>query len=147
MIEVKETTAGDIENIRRLWADGDVMHFVGFPNGLHQTDEEMQRWFRWIDSNRPAMNHYSIFEDGIYCGETFYEIDKEHNDHAALDIKLFRFARGRGIAADSGRHPAAAAVAYGWYEPGRDCRCYRKVQRQCEKLYIGSPEADCKSIK
>ncbi len=97
MIEVKETTIKDIDNVQRLWADGDVMRFVGFPDGLHQTSEEMQRWFRWIESSRPVLNHYSIFEDGHYCGESFYEIDAEHHS-AALDIKLFAFARGRGIA-------------------------------------------------
>ena len=97
MIEIKETTIKDIDNIQRLWADGDVMRFVGFPNGLHQTNEEMKGWFRWIESNRPVLNHYSIFEDGNYCGESFYEIDEEHHS-AALDIKLFEFARGRGIA-------------------------------------------------
>ena len=59
--------------------------------------QEMKGWFRWIESNRPGLNHYSIFEDGNYCGESFYEIDEEHQS-AALDIKLFGFARGRGIA-------------------------------------------------
>ena len=73
------------------------MRFVGFPNGLHQTSEEMKGWFQWIESNRPVLNHYSIFENGNYCGESFYEIDEEHQS-AALDIKLFGFARGRGIA-------------------------------------------------
>lgn len=97
MIEVKETTMNDIDNIQRLWADGDVMRFVGFPDGLHQTGEEMKGWFRWIESNRPVLNHYSIFEGGKYCGESFYRIDTEHKS-AALDIKLFGFARGRGIA-------------------------------------------------
>ena len=61
MIEIKETNIKDIDNVQRLWADGDVMRFVGFPNGLHQTSDE------------------------------------EHQS-AALDIKLFGFARGRGIA-------------------------------------------------
>ena len=97
MIEVKETTVKEIDNVRRLWADGDVMRFVGFPDGLCQTDDEMQGWFRWIESTRPVLNHYSIFEDGKYCGESFYEIDTKHQS-AALDIKLFGFARGRGIA-------------------------------------------------
>ncbi len=97
MIEVKETTIKDINNVQRLWADGNVMQFVGFPDGLHQKSEEMQKWFRWIESSRPVLNHYSIFEDGNYCGESFYEIDAEHKK-AALDIKLFGFARGRGIA-------------------------------------------------
>ena len=98
MIEVRETTAEDIKDVQRLWADGDVMRFVGFPDGLVETDEEMHNWFGWIESNRPDLNHYSIFEDGKYCGESFYEIDREHQS-AALDIKLSGFARGRGIAA------------------------------------------------
>ena len=98
MIEVKETTIKDINNIQRLWADGDVMQFVGFPDGLHQTDEKMQDWFHRIESNRPVLNHFSIFEDGKYCGESFYKINTEHKS-AALDIKLFGFARGRGIGA------------------------------------------------
>ena len=98
MIEVRETTAADLKKVRQLWADGDVMRFVGFPDGLHRTDEEMEDWFRWIESGRPGLNHYSIFEDGEYCGESFYNIDAEHRS-AAMDIKLFGSARGRGIAA------------------------------------------------
>ena len=39
MIEIRETTEKDLKNVQRLWADGDVMRFVGFPDGLHQTDE------------------------------------------------------------------------------------------------------------
>ena len=96
MIEVRETTVNELALVQGLWADGDVMRFVGFPEGLHQTDEEMRGWFRRIESRRPALNHYSIFEDGRYCGESFYKIDEAHQS-AALDIKLFSFARGRGI--------------------------------------------------
>ncbi len=99
MIEVKETGITDLDDVRQLWADGDVMRFVGFPDGLRRTEEQMRDWFRWIESNRPALNHYSIFEDGNYCGESFYELDAEHRS-AALDIKLFGFARGRGVAAE-----------------------------------------------
>ncbi len=121
MIEIRETNAEDIRNIQRLWADGDVMRFVGFPDGLHQTDEAMQKWYRWIDSSRPSTNHYSIFEDGVYCGEAFYEIDKGHHDSAALDIKLFRFARGRGIAAKALSHAIKEAFDHGakdvWVDP------------------------------
>lgn len=98
MVEIKETTIEDVKHVQQLWADGDVMNFVGFPEGLHKTDEEMRDWLRWIESNRPALNHYSIFENGKYCGESFYEIDDVQKS-AALDIKLFGFARGRGIAA------------------------------------------------
>ena len=120
MIEVRETTAEDIKNVQRLWADGDVMQFVGFPNGLVETDEEMKNWFRWIESNRPVLNHYSIFEDGKYCGESFYEIDREHQC-AALDIKLFGSARGRGIATAGLSHAIKEAFRNGaevvWVDP------------------------------
>ena len=120
MIEIKETTARDIENIQRLWADGDVMRFVGFPDGLHRTSEEMQDWFRWIESNRPVLNHYSIFEDGKYCGESFYKIDAVYQS-AALDIKLFEFARGRGIATAGLTHAVREAFRNGagtvWVDP------------------------------
>ncbi len=120
MIQVKETTAADIPNVQRLWADGDVMQFVGFPEGLHETDEAMQAWFRQLVQNRPASNHYSIYEDGTYCGEAFYSIDRLHGS-AALDIKLFGFARGRGVATQALSYAMEAAFRHGattvWVDP------------------------------
>jgi RimJ/RimL family protein N-acetyltransferase len=101
MIEIRQTAKENLKDVQRLWADGDVMRFVGFPEGLHQTDKDMQNWYRWIAANRLRLDHFSIFEDGTYCGETFYEIDREHGSSAALDIKLFGFARGKGIAAQA----------------------------------------------
>ncbi len=120
MIEIRETAVEDIKNVQWLWADGDVMKFVGFPEGLVETDEEMRDWFRWIESGRPSINHYSIFEDGKYCGESFYEIDREHKS-ASLDIKLFGFARGRGIANAGLSHAIREAFRNGaetvWVDP------------------------------
>lgn len=101
MITIQETTKKDLRNVQKLWADGDVMNFVGFPEGLHETDEAMDRWYQRIASARPQKNHYSVFENGVYCGETFFAIDREHENAAALDIKLFAFARGRGIATEA----------------------------------------------
>ena len=120
MIEIKESTADDLKNIQHLWADGDVMRYVGFPDGLHQTDNDMRSWLQWIEEKRPSLNHYSIFEDGKYCGESFYEIDAEHQS-AALDIKLFGFARGRGIASAGLSHAIKEAFRNGaktvWVDP------------------------------
>ena len=96
VVEACEKHVGDVQ---RLWADGDVMKYVGFPEGLRQSDEEMEQWYAWIRRARPRVNHYSVFEDGVYCGETFYGIDGKRGNSAAVDIKLFAFARGRGIAA------------------------------------------------
>ena len=50
MITIKETTAKELDNVKALWADGDVMKFVGFPDGLLQTDDEMKAWLDWIES-------------------------------------------------------------------------------------------------
>lgn len=121
MIEIKETNKEDVKNIQRLWADGDVMHFVGLPDGLHETDENMQRWLNWTIQNRPKGNHFSIYEDGEYCGEASYEIDTEHNNSTSLDIKLFKHARGRGIATQALSHAIDQAFKNGadtvWVDP------------------------------
>ena len=134
MIEVKETGIPELSLVQRLWVDGDVMRFVGFPEGLRKTDEEMRSWLRWIESGRPARNHYSIFEDGNYCGEAFYAIDPEHGC-AALDIKLFAFARGRGIGTAGLSHAIREAFRNGaervWVDPnpenGKAIALYRRL--------------------
>jgi RimJ/RimL family protein N-acetyltransferase len=97
-LAIRETTRQDLKRVQKLWSDGDVMRYVGFPEGLHKTDEGIEKWYEWIQAARPMTNHYGIFENGMYCGETFYRIDEARHS-ASMDIKLFRFARGRGIAA------------------------------------------------
>lgn len=155
MIEVKETTLNDLDNVQRLWADGDVMRFVGFPDGLHRTREEMQGWFRWIEANRPALNHYAIFEDGNYCGESFYDINPEHQS-AAMDIKLFGFARGRGIAAAGLRHAIREAFRNGaeivWVDPNPENKkalaLYQKLgfQQKAFPEYLLSADEEPSSV-
>lgn len=121
MVTVRETAENDLSDIQRLWADGDVMKFVGFPDGLQETDEAMERWYQWIASARPRIDHYSVFDDGVYCGESFYEIDPDHGNAAALDIKLFSFARGKGIAAKALSYAIEQAFQNGaskvWVDP------------------------------
>ena len=124
MIIIKETTEKDLENVKRLWADGDVMKFVGFPEGLHETDESMRRWINRIISSRPATNHFSVFDNDVYCGEAFFSIDKKHDDSASLDIKLFKFARGKGIATSALTYAIEEAFRNGakkvWVDPNPD---------------------------
>ena len=121
MITIKETTRNDLPNVQKLWADGDVMKFVGFPEGLHETDEAMSRWLERIAAARPASNHFSVYDDAVYCGEAFYQIDIKHGNSAALDIKLFRFARGKGIAATALSYAIDEAFKNGaervWVDP------------------------------
>lgn len=120
MITIKETTTADLKNVQRLWADGDVMRYVGFPEGIQEPDEAMQDWLDELTAARPKVNHYSIYEDGIYSGETNYSIDEEHSC-ASLDIKLFAFARGRGIATQALSYAIKEAFLNGaetvWVDP------------------------------
>ena len=97
MITIKESTYDDIKNIQSLWVDGDVMKYIGFPEGLHETEDAVKEWLDRFFDAKPKENHYSIFDDDKYCGETQYRID-EASKSASLDIKLFKFARGKGIA-------------------------------------------------
>ena len=119
MIEIKESTYDDIKNIQELWADADVMKYI-WPGGLHETEEGVKKWLDKYILARPKSNHYSIFEDGKYCGETAYGID-EATSSASLDIKLLPFARGRGIATKALSHAMEEAIKNGaetlWVDP------------------------------
>ena len=96
-IIIKETKQEDLKNLMALWNSGEVMKFVGFPDGLNITYLEVEKWFENI-SGQSNSNHYSIYDAfGEYCGETYYSIDGKHN-LAELDIKLRVEARGKGTA-------------------------------------------------
>ena len=116
MIEIKETTYDDIKNVQSLWADADVMRYI-WPGGLQETEKGVREW---LDRNLASGKHYSIYEDGRYCGETAYQID-EASRSAAMDIKLFGFARGRGIASKALSHAIEEAFKNGaetlWVDP------------------------------
>lgn len=96
-VQVMLTQKEDIPNVQHLWATPEVMHFVGFPDGLHETLEHLEhRWLPWVQ-NPPLRQHYSIYAHGIgYCGESFYDVDEK--GLACMDIKLLPAARGKGIA-------------------------------------------------
>ena len=76
----------------------------------------------------------SSHEDGNYCGEAFYRIDPERRS-AALDIKLFSFARGRGIGTAGLSHAIREAFRNGaervWVDPnpenGKAIALYRRL--------------------
>jgi RimJ/RimL family protein N-acetyltransferase len=116
---IHPTTPVDLDALQTLWNDGDVMRFVGFPEGLNMTSEKMQRWYAWLDEGRPQRDHFSIYDSEIFCGESFYAID-DHG-YAALDIKLFAFARSKGFGQRGLRHAIREAYNHGahtvWVDP------------------------------
>ena len=65
MLAINPPPPPPVKNIQSLWADGEVMRFVGFPEGLQETEENLERWLEGIASARPQTNHYSIYEDGM----------------------------------------------------------------------------------
>lgn len=97
MIRIELTSENDLLNVQRLWGNPDVMHFVGFPDGLQVTVEYLnEKWLPWVQ-NPPKRQHYSIYEERVgYCGECFYDVDD--TGLACMDIKLLPEARGKGIA-------------------------------------------------
>ena len=119
MITIRESTYDDVKNLQSLWADADVMKYI-WPGGLQETEEGVREWLDRSILARPKSNHYSIFEDGKYCGETAFAID-ETTRSAAMDIKLFPFARGRGIATKALTHAVEEAFKNGaetlWVDP------------------------------
>ena len=61
MITIKESTYEDIKDIQSLWADRDVMRYIGYPEGLHETEEAVKEWLDRFLTSKPKENHYSIF--------------------------------------------------------------------------------------
>lgn len=94
-VELRLTGEADLENVRKLWASPEVMRYVGFPEGLQKTIEQMHRWLPWVQQP-PVRQHYSVYAHGVgYCGESFYDVDE--TGLACMDIKLLPCARGKGI--------------------------------------------------
>lgn len=149
-ITIRPTRREDLEDLRLLWNDGGVMKFVGFPEGLGATADAMERWYERVEHGRPALDHFSVFAIGIgYCGESFYRVDASHGDAAALDIKLFSKARGKGIAAAALRHAMERAFENGascvWTDPNPEnekaLALYRRLGL-CERKTPAYLEAD-----
>jgi len=97
MITIRETTENELSALRDMWNDGEVMTYVGFPNGLGISEAKMGEWHAAIKS-APHTKHYSIIDrDKGFMGETFYSF-KNDAEPAKVDIKLIKGARKQNIA-------------------------------------------------
>lgn len=83
----------DFNFLKKMWENGEVMKYVGFPKGLKQSDRKIKKWIdEWCISNRLRL----IIEDKKSqkpIGETGYGIEKNYpyaknKKVAALDIKI-----------------------------------------------------------
>ncbi len=111
-LSIRLTEKADLANVQRLWADPAVMRFVGFPEGLRQTMEHLEKnWLPWVQQS-PKRQHWSVYQEELgYCGEAYYDVDE--TGLACMDIKLFPKARGRGIAYAALSHALDAAFSVG----------------------------------
>ena len=133
---VRETTADDLEDLGRLWNDGRVMRWVGFPDGLGCGEDDLRAWFDRLRSSCDE-HHFVIRDTDLgFCGELFYRVDGEHR-RAELDIKLLPEAQGRGIATVGlswliervfDEEPGLDAV---WTEPTPENHASRALYTRC----------------
>lgn len=95
-IRIHESTYQDVKLVKQLWSNPEVMTYVGFPDGLHLSDEAYKAWFSDLQNNPHAKHFVIAHEDYGFCGETFYHFND--SQHVQLDIKLLPHAWGLGIA-------------------------------------------------
>jgi len=121
-LEIRRSSIKDLDNIVSLWNDGEVMKFVGFPNGIGVTKEQLSG--KWLDAvtKTDKRVHYSIYYEGIgYCGESHYHIVDDNS--CALDIKLLKRARGKNIAFEALKNSIENAfkngAAYVYVDPSK----------------------------
>jgi RimJ/RimL family protein N-acetyltransferase len=135
-LRIRATTEDDLSDLRRLWNDGRVMRWVGFPDGLGHDDDSLRAWYARIRADGRS-RHFVVREAGVgFCGELFYDVDRLHR-RAALDVKLVPEAQGRGIATAAlawliervfEREPDVDAV---WTEPWPENRASRALYARC----------------
>ena len=154
-LRIYPTASKDLLNVQRLWATPEVMYFVGFPKGLHETMEHLkEEWLPWVQKP-PVRQHYSVYDGECYCGEAFYNVDEE--GWACMDIKLLPDARGKRIAFFALSYALDQAFLLGgaktaWVDPNPDnvkarklydCLGFRTAQRPghledpgCDYVYM-----------
>jgi RimJ/RimL family protein N-acetyltransferase len=135
-IILRSTTPDDLSDLLRLWNDGRVMRWVGYPNGLGYDQTKVESWFVRLQAD-PCRHHYVVSSPEIgFCGESYYAADLAHR-RASLDIKLPPEAQGQGFAMDAlstligyifETEPDIQAV---WTEPSEQNLASRRLYNRC----------------
>jgi RimJ/RimL family protein N-acetyltransferase len=94
--------------LRKLWNDGEVMRYVGFPQGLGIDERGMMEWFKKLKRHRSIDREHWIVENerGEPIGEAYYKAELEYSGYRAekmaqIDLKLARSFWGQGYATDA----------------------------------------------
>jgi RimJ/RimL family protein N-acetyltransferase len=144
-VTIRPTTAHDLPDLGRLWNDGRVMRWVGFPDGLGCDDTSLRAWLGQLEAS-PHEHHFVVLETlRGFCGEVFYRVDPEHR-RAELDIKLVPRAQARGIATGAFAlliehvFEAERDVDAVWTEPSPDNLAARALYARCGLAETRRPE-------
>lgn len=103
---LRTPTRDDFKFLKSMWENGEVMKFVGWPNGLKQPDKNI---YDWIDNCQTKDKLRFVIEDKETArpiGETGYRLDidypfAESKKSAAPDIKLIPEFWGKGLATEA----------------------------------------------
>ncbi|MEE9552892.1 MAG: GNAT family N-acetyltransferase, partial [candidate division Zixibacteria bacterium] len=121
--------------LQSLWESGEVMKYVGFPNGLGWSAEKHEKNWKRISADRE--NIYLALEDenGRFLGEAMLAAPDQDNV-CAHDLKLLPEYWGKGLAKEAWEEMLAAGVRR-WpgtksevtpsVENGRALRLYRSL--------------------
>lgn len=76
------------------------MKYVGYPDGLGVTIEDMRKWLVMNNANLDR-HHYVVYAPEIgFCGEVYYKVEAQYR-RTELDIKFLPEAQGLGLASDA----------------------------------------------
>lgn len=99
-VVLQTTQESDLPHVLALWNCGEVMRWVGFPEGLGYDADRLRRWHEAVSRN-PDRRHFSIHSPELgYCGEAHCSVDRR-NRRGSLDIKLLPHAQGGGRSRDA----------------------------------------------
>ncbi|MCL1800501.1 MAG: GNAT family N-acetyltransferase [Promicromonosporaceae bacterium] len=77
-VTVSPVAEADLPDVLALWNNGEVMKFVGFPDGVGATMDGIERWYANVVKGRPRSDTFAIHLAGIgYVGEAHYSIDDD----------------------------------------------------------------------
>ena len=106
-IHLRPTSFEDSEFLQKLWNDGEVMRFVGFPQGMGIDERGMREWFGRLEERRGRdREHWIVESPAGPIGEAYYRATDEYCGYRAsgmaeLDLKLAKDFWGRGYGSDA----------------------------------------------
>ena len=119
-VRLRPTCLEDLEFLRELWNDGEVMRFVGYPLGLGIDKQGMREWFRRLEEHRGRdREHWIVETEGESIGEAYYRVVEEYCGYRAagmaeLDLKLAKEFWGCGYGGDALRTLARSLFGRGF---------------------------------